>query len=180
MKLSISRSALRTTGLFLAVLLYLHTEISEPLLFILQVPISAGLLLIYVILWGFGSGEVARMWRHYLGPALVAFLLSLPLMLPIYRWQNTITKRRADTIIHQVYAYQKQYGCYPNSLAQLVPRHLDKIPSTAQGLLYTRPFTYTISAANPPLNHNFWLGYYSGALVQVTYNSKTKQWHSED
>ncbi|SMC00232.1 hypothetical protein SAMN00120144_1662 [Hymenobacter roseosalivarius DSM 11622] len=164
----------------LAIMLCLHTQASEPLLSGIQWFLSLFALVLYVLLWGFGSSEIAVMLRRFLGAAVVATFLSVSFMIPIYRWQNALTKRQADTVIQQVYAYQKQHGHYPESLEQLVPRHLDKIPSTAQGLLHTRSFTYTVSAAKEPLGHMFWLRYYSGALVDVTYNSKPRQWHAED
>jgi hypothetical protein len=161
-------------------MLCLHMQASEPLLLGLQVFLSLLALLLYVILWGFGSSEIAIKLRRFVGAAVAATFLSVPLMMAIYGWQNYLTERRADTIIQQVNIYHKQHGHYPESLEKLVPRQLPKVPSTAKGLLQGRPFTYSVSKANDPRGHSFWLGYYLGAMGEAMYSSRSREWHYDD
>lgn len=106
-------------------------------------------------------------------------------MMPIHICQNAITKRRADTIIQQVNVYQKQHGHYPESLEQLVPRQLTKVPSTAKGLLQGRPFIYETyfhqpDSANALAGQNYYIRYYSGAMVTASYDSRSREWHYDD
>ncbi|MBC6607932.1 hypothetical protein H8B13_13985 [Hymenobacter sp. BT188] len=180
MKLSINYSWIQRVSLFLAVLVYLHTEISEPLLLGPQVFISLFLALLHVVLWGFGSSEISVAIRRYLGPTLLASLLSVPLVIPIYKWQNTLTKRRADTIIQQLEKYQNKEGHYPESLTQLKPGYLTKLPRTAKGLLFQRPFRYSEIADNSRTAHSFWLGYDSGAFVEIVYDGLYGKWYIND
>lgn len=163
----------------------LHAQASEPILLGIQWFLSLFALLLSVILWGFGSSEIAVKLRKILGAVIVATFLSVPLMMAIYRWQNALTKRRADTVIHQVYDYQKQHGHYPESLEQLVPRQLTKVPATAKGLLYGRPFIYKTyydqsNSANVLAGQGYSLRYYSGAMVEASYDSESRKWHYDD
>ncbi|QIL74531.1 hypothetical protein [Hymenobacter sp. HDW8] len=106
-------------------------------------------------------------------------------MIPVWQWQDTTTKRRADTIIQQLTIYQKQHGHYPDSLEQLVPQQLTKVPSTAKGLLHGRPFIYKIhfhqpDSANALANQNYSIQYYSGTMVEASYDSRSRKWHYDD
>jgi hypothetical protein len=116
---------------------------------------------------------------------LVASLLSFIIMVPIWSWQDTLTQRRADVIIPQLYAYQQQQGHYPDSLAQLVPRYLPQVPSTAEGLLFPpafryRTFNYQPDSAKSQLVQHFSLHYYPGAIVEATYGCQSQRWHYDD
>ncbi len=185
MKVSISRSSLLNAGLLLVLLLYLHAEASEPLLMMLQLFASLILLFVYFLIPVFWISNASVITHGIIGSATVASFLSFPIILPIWSWQSTITERRADTIIQQITIYQKQYGHYPESLEQLVPRQLTKVPSTAKGLLQGRPFIYKTyfhqpDSANALAGQNYSLEYYSGAMVTASYDSKSREWHYDD
>ncbi|UYZ60399.1 hypothetical protein [Hymenobacter latericus] len=107
-------------------------------------------------------------------------------MLPICSVQSYITKQRANLIIDQLELFRKERGYYPDSLATLVPAYLPKVPSTAEGLLNARPFVYRVppNSSFPgeakPRATSYSLGYYAGTMVDATYSSTTREWHSED
>lgn len=173
------------TGLVLAVLLYVHTEASEPLLLMLQLFVALILLFVYFMIPVFWISDTSALIRRILGSAAVASFLSFPIMIPLWQWQNTTTERRADTIIQQVYAYQKQHGRYPDSLAQLVPEYLPRVPSTAEGLLFPptfqyHPFEYQLDSAELQADQHFSLQYYPGAMIEASYGSRSREWHYDD
>ena len=164
-------------------LLYLYTEISEPLLMIPQLLATLVLLFLYFIILVFWPSDVST--RKGMGSVVVVSLLSFFIMITIWRWQNSITKRRADIIIQQVYSYQKQHGHYPDSLAQLVPKYLAKVSSTAEGLFLPPPFRYRtfehqLNSSRSQTVQHFSLHYYPGSMVEATYSSRSQQWHYDD
>lgn len=166
-------------------MLCLHAQASEAILLGIQWFLSLFGLLLYVFLWGFGSSEIAVQLRRFLGAAVVATFLSVPLMVAIYRWQDTLTQRRAATLIQQIDTFQKQHGHYPESLEELVPRQLPKVPATAHGLLYGRPFSYKTyydqsESATALAGQGYALRYYLGTLVEASYNSGSRKWHYDD
>jgi hypothetical protein len=71
---------------------------------------------------------------------IAAAIVSIPLLIPIWSLQSQLTHRRAERIISALAAYKQQRGRYPDSLAQLAPRYLPRVPSTAEGLLQPQPF----------------------------------------
>ncbi|HEX8350675.1 MAG TPA: hypothetical protein VF598_11995 [Hymenobacter sp.] len=102
-------------------------------------------------------------------------------MLPIWSWQDHLTERRASMIINQLEAYHKRQGHYPDSLAQLVPQYLPKVPATAKGLVRPLPFQYSTGEYKASIHptgreDEFALGYHIGMMVDATYNSSTHQW----
>jgi hypothetical protein len=179
-KVSISRTSLRTTGLVLVVLLCLHAQVSDFFFMVLQLAFALLFLLLYLLLFFNPSPEAAQM-RHLLFRLLLAAFLSAPLMLPIWKWQTKVTRTRAATIIQQLDTYQRQYGYYPDSLSQLVPHYLSSVPTTGYGLWHSPTFEYHLrSSANPGRTRWFELRYYSGSFATMTFDSQSKKWHYDD
>jgi len=163
-------------------LLYLHTECSEPLLFMVQIPLAIGVGVAYVLARIFSPTHASR-WQPVAAAIGVASLVSLIGMRQIYPWQNEQTRQQAAVYISKLDQYYQEHGHYPQQAAQLVPTYLPRLPTTARGLFSRRPFQYQ-SGPNPTPGAvqapEFRLSYYAGAAVDATYWSKTKQWTSDD
>ncbi|GAB3292389.1 hypothetical protein [Hymenobacter tenuis] len=163
-------------------LLYLHTECSEPLLFMVQLPLAGALGLVYGWARIYSPATARRLWpvAAAVGVASLASLLGMP---PIYAWQRDQTQRHAVAYVHHLEQYYQAHGSYPHQAAQLVPAYLPHLPSTGQGLLFKRPFRYQLASSRKPgatSAPGFRLSYYAGAAVDASYWSETKQWESED
>lgn len=106
---------------------------------------------------------------------LALTLLSVPLYVLAARWQNHQTQRRATGLIRQLNRYRRQHGGFPDSLAQLVPRYLPVVPTTAYGL--RPPAFHYARAADAP---TFELLYWPHHTVEWRYTSADGHWHVQD
>ncbi|WP_400191086.1 hypothetical protein [Hymenobacter sp. B81] len=166
----------------LALLLLLHTEYSEPLLLVF--PLGGALVLGGVYLgWHFSLRSFPTTAKSILRAMMAAGVLSYPLMIPIWDWQNDATRRRAEVIIQSLEAYEKQRGRYPDSLAQLVPRYLPIVPPTARSLSGWDQYNYRlIPDFTQPYKEPtdaYWLSYSVGLWVTAEYDSNTRQWRAD-
>ncbi|RSK33290.1 hypothetical protein [Hymenobacter metallilatus] len=114
-------------------------------------------------------------WRQYWLITAAALLLQLPLYLLVQQWQNRISQRRAGVIIRALATYHRTQQQFPDSLAQLTPRYLPRLPTTAYGIVTPAPFQY-YSPALTNDSATYQLGYGMGLFVQAFYSSSTGQW----
>ncbi|KAA9339696.1 hypothetical protein F0P96_03515 [Hymenobacter busanensis] len=177
MKLSVRRSSVRFFVLLLAGLLVVQTAGSEPLLLMLQLLATAAMPVVYIGL-ELSLRKPQTKVRRLLVPTVAASLLSIPLMMLVWDWQDTRTQQHAHAIIQGLENYKRQQGHYPDSLPQLVPRFLPRLPVTSQGLINPPAFQYSTDTARAP--QAFWLQYYAGAMVEASYSSRSNQWSYED
>ena len=146
---------------------------------------SLVLLFVYFMIPVFWVSDTSMLVRRIFGSAAVASFLSFPVMIPVWSWQSTITERRAARITQQLYAYQKHHGHYPESLEQLVPQQLAKVPPTAQGLLLPghfqyKTYYYQADSTDALAGQQFLLSYYAGAMTEAIYSSERRTWHYDD
>lgn len=117
--------------------------------------------------------------RPYWLVGIAVLALQVPVYQLLHRWQNNTSKQRAATLIGALAAYQQEQHHYPDSLIQLVPRYLPKVPVTGFGMLSPAPFLYYSSRITGD-STSYGLSYGTGALVDATYDSHTRRWTYDD
>jgi hypothetical protein len=75
---------------------------------------------------------------------MTAVLLSLPFVLAIVaiRHQSFQAYLVGDTVVEALEKYRAQFGRYPESLRELVPDNIAKLPSVRRGLFRSADFEY--------------------------------------
>ncbi|MEJ5993725.1 hypothetical protein WG904_04765 [Pedobacter sp. Du54] len=73
--------------------------------------------------------------------ALPAFVISIIGMFAILNCQSVRNKKNADRIIGRLEKFKGSKGYYPNTLNELIPIYLEKVPKAWFGIYYT-DFTY--------------------------------------
>ena len=71
----------------------------------------------------------------YLAAVIAVFLLNAE--------NNRIARSRADTLVSAVNAFHAKNQRYPNSLQELVPDHIDRVPLAKYALMFNRFSYYT-------------------------------------
>jgi hypothetical protein len=128
-------------------------------------------IIIGLIVWIFKSHTKIYPWLLLGGfSAFIAF----GLLKPIHKQQKAITDQRAERIISSLEEYKSTHGFYPDSLNELAPEYLEKIPSTAFGLLGGK-FNYFKKSAD-----HFGIGFDATFFMDYTYSSKSKKWVAHD
>lgn len=107
---------------------------------------------------------------------LVGFLtfISIIAFIIVGNVQYFITDYRAEKIIHTLEQYQTDKGEYPANLETLKEGYMERIPSTAYGVL-RQDFKYTRNSTD-----KFGIHYYSYIGVEYWYDSETKEWRVDD
>ncbi|MCR5886319.1 hypothetical protein LRS06_00740 [Hymenobacter sp. J193] len=158
----------------LALLLVVQLE-TNAWLFPLVVVLAAVSVLVIPV--GFLLSKPPR--RAYWLIVASAMALQLPLFPLIHHWQESISQRRAATIIQALEAYRHDQQQLPDSLEQLTPRYLSRLPSTGFGTFTHAPFFYY----SPGLTEDstqYMLGYGVGLFGQATYDNHSRRWHYDD
>ncbi|MET4105019.1 hypothetical protein [Hymenobacter sp. UYP22] len=117
--------------------------------------------------------------RQYWLVGIAVLALQVPEYQLLHQWQNHTSKQRAATLIGALAAYHQEQHHYPDSLMQLVPRYLPKVPVTGFGTLSPAPFLYYSSRITAD-STSYGLSYATGMLVDATYNSHTRRWTYDD
>jgi type II secretory pathway pseudopilin PulG len=108
--------------------------------------------------------------------ALLASAASVPLALVIGSQQDRLTQKRSARLITALDSYRQQHGRFPDSLAQLGPRYLPRVPTTALGLWRPRPFQYAPWPDSLAGAAAYSLGYRSSTQFEVRYSSPDRRW----
>ncbi len=86
------------------------------------------------------------------------YLVLMFATMPAIGLLNQVANRNMKTVIRAVEAYKGEYGRYPDSLSQLVPEFLKKVPAAKPALMaasfsyLTQPGRHTIRYMTMPLN----------------------------
>lgn len=117
-------------------------------------------------------------------------LINLILFFVIGRIQEKVTKRNADFLIQKLEMYKKDVGQYPISIESLKPKYMDKLPKAWIGITpedfiydYSEQVNHTFlyfKPINTIGDFHYWIGYYGLMGVENFYNSKEKEWKSDD
>lgn len=73
---------------------------------------------------------------------LGAFLLLPAAVIGTNRWNESLARRRADGVIAACRSFHQSQGRWPDTLEQLVPGYLPRIPAAKVGLSFNR-FEYS-------------------------------------
>lgn len=143
-----------------------------------------GVLVLYILLELVSPARFQPSLRLICWSLLTAAVVSLPLLLVVWNAQEQISRKRGENIVEQLEAYHQQQGRYPDSLAQLVPRYLPKLPSTAQSLTGWRRYDYyllpDLQNMKSQQHDAYWLSYYTGMWTTANYSSLDRRWRYTD
>ena len=184
MKLPFGRAYRWSSGSLSFLLLIFHAEINELMLVLMQLGVAFSCMVLYVILELLLPDSFKASLRIVCWSVLTAAVLSLPLIVGIWNIQDATSHNRGEHIVRQLEAYHAHEGRYPDSLTQLVPRYLPKVPSTATSLFTQRPYNYRLSPepkdAAKQRPDAYWLNYYVGSWTSATYSSLERRWTYTD
>jgi len=103
------------------------------------------------------------------GLLIAVSFLAIIVDIAISERQVVATKKTADLVIASIERYRSAHGALPESLDQLVPEQLPRVPTARYG-----SFMYQADS------HDFTLGFPIELFMVDTYDSKTKQWSRRD
>jgi len=142
------------------------------LVFIALVVVLSLLISVALLIWGILS---RRGTRRFVGLCLLISIATYFLIVDrVGTKRMDETFRRGDEIVVALSAFRTRHERYPDSLPQLVPQYLSKIPCSAIRALVDHPFYYQISDVG-----GFELGF-KAAIGGKCRRSESKAWECGD
>lgn len=88
-------------------------------------------------------------------------------------WQNRRTRAFGDRIAAALAAYRQQHGCYPMTLAELVPAQLAAVPATGLGLWRPTAFQFERQGQD----YRLW---FPSSMVNICERGPVGVWYDHD
>jgi len=132
--------------------------------------------LIALVLLGFGAIRKSRPLVIVSTYLLVGMLSSVVFSSAILDIQERRSFARGDQIAAALASFHDVAARYPNSLSELVPAHLERVPATSMGVFRRIEFSYSAD----PSGADYGLGFPAPAFIYCRRTASRSEWVCRD